>query len=264
MSSGFRGRRSIPFVFSALTLFALPAFGQETWRRLAVTEENRCSSYSSSQYSYSQSLEDDIVDAYGGVYSPYTGEWFDSDRKTDIEHIVARSEAHDSGLCSASADRKREFASDLLNLTLADPSTNRDIKSARDAAEWLPELNRCWFANRVVRVKQKYGLTVDVDERNALRDILSNCGSVNLIVYPSHAGPLSGIYTGSGQQALVITQNRAGDTANITLFFEVGPNDEIVPTTWSAEFARTEEAPVGFTRYFPSGQPTELAEEPAQ
>ncbi len=250
-------------VLLALILFTGPAFGEETWRGLLVTEEYRCSSYSSSQYSYSQSLEDAIVEAYGGVYSPYTGDWFDSDRKTDIEHIIARSEAHDSGLCSADSETKRQFASDLLNLTLADPSTNRDTKGAKDAAEWLPDRNRCWFANRVVRVKQKYGLTVDENERNALHNILSYCPSVDLVIFPANAGPLSGIYTGPGQQAIVITQNRAGETINITLHFDVGPNDSIVPTSWTADFNRTVEAPLGYTRYFPSGEPTTIFEEPA-
>ena len=46
-----------------------------------------------------------------------TGRWFASPRDTDIEHIVARSEAHDSGLCAADAASQRRFASDLLNLT---------------------------------------------------------------------------------------------------------------------------------------------------
>ena len=30
-----------------------------------------------------------------------TGTWFNDITETDIEHIVARSEAHDSGLCAA-------------------------------------------------------------------------------------------------------------------------------------------------------------------
>ena len=38
----------------------------------------------------------------GRIYGPYTGTHFDSRRQTDIEHMVAASEAHDSGLCSAS------------------------------------------------------------------------------------------------------------------------------------------------------------------
>ncbi len=48
------------------------------------------------------------------------------------------------------------------------------------------------------------------------------------------------------------------------LFFEAGANDEIVPTTWSAEFARTEEAPAGYMRYFPSDQTTAILEELAR
>ena len=56
----------------------------------------------------------------GIVYGPYTGTWFDSTSETDIEHIVARSEAHDSGLCAADEATRRRFASDLLNLTLAE------------------------------------------------------------------------------------------------------------------------------------------------
>ena len=39
----------------------------------------------------------------GIIYGPYTGIWFGSTSETDIEHIVARSEAHDSGLCAADA-----------------------------------------------------------------------------------------------------------------------------------------------------------------
>ena len=72
------------------------------WRGLAVAPEDRCSEYASSDYSYSPSVEPRIVDIQGGIYGPYTGTWFDSIRETDIEHIVARSEAHDSGLCAAS------------------------------------------------------------------------------------------------------------------------------------------------------------------
>ena len=69
-----------------------------TWRGLLVADENRCSEYSPSNYSYPQSVEDDIIVQLGGIYSPYTGECFASQSDTDIEHMIARSEAHDSGL----------------------------------------------------------------------------------------------------------------------------------------------------------------------
>ena len=79
------------------------------WRGLTIARENRCSPYDADDYSYPQSVEDDIVRDLGGIYSPYTCESFDSDTETDIEHIVARSEAHDPGLCRADAGTRREF-----------------------------------------------------------------------------------------------------------------------------------------------------------
>ena len=154
----------------------------QSWRGLKVTGEDRCSDYDSDDYRYPQALEDDLTKLYGGVYSPYTGKWFNSDTKTHIEHIVARSEAHDSGLCAASRETRRAFARDILNVTLADPATNIR-KGGRDAADWLPEFNTCWFASRVVAVKLKYGLTVNAAERDALESVLSRYESADLVVY---------------------------------------------------------------------------------
>ena len=52
----------------------------------------------SDSYPYSQSVEPQIVARMGGrIYGPYTGTTFSSTCDTDIEHIVAKSEAHDSG-----------------------------------------------------------------------------------------------------------------------------------------------------------------------
>ena len=96
------------------------------WRGLEIAAEDRCAPYDADDYPYSQSVEDQIIAQLGGtIYSPYTCETFDSKRETDIEHIVARSEAHDSGLCAADAATRRRFAGDLLNLTLAAPGLNR-------------------------------------------------------------------------------------------------------------------------------------------
>ena len=158
------------------------------WYGLVVADEHRCSQYDADYYPYSQSVEARIVDDMGGIiYGPYTGSYFASTRETDIEHIVARSEAHDSGLCAADAATRSRFASDLLNLTLASPSVNRHQKSGRDAAEWMPDLNRCWFANRVVRVRQEYGLTIDQTEADALSAVLASCSSFEMAVVSASA-----------------------------------------------------------------------------
>ena len=79
-----------------------PTGPRSTRRGITIAPEDRCSPYDPDDYPYSPSVEPNIVEGLGGVYGPYTGNWFRSIRATDIEHIVARSEAHDSGLCAAS------------------------------------------------------------------------------------------------------------------------------------------------------------------
>ena len=178
----------VAFIFVAI--FSITSYAdQHMWRGLVVEPENRCSSYDKSeQYPYPQSVEDEIVDNMGGVvYGPYTGRYFDNDRETDIEHIVAASEGHDSGLCRASASKRIQFATDQLNLTLAAPEVNRCVvggKCGLDPAEWMPKKNKCWFANRIVQIKTKYGLSVDQAEVNALDAVLPTCeGNFEMVFY---------------------------------------------------------------------------------
>ena len=154
------------------------------WRGLAIRPESRCSPYERSDYPYSQSVEPRIADALGSIYSPYTGDVFENLKQTHIDHIVAMSEAHDSGLCAATAETRRAFAADLLNLTLTRPEVNgcrTGGKCAQDAAEWLPRLNKCWFADRVVAVRRKYNLTIDRREADALERVLATCNSTAMI-----------------------------------------------------------------------------------
>ena len=93
---------------------------------------------------------------------------------------MATSEAHDSGLCARDRATRARFATDLRNLTLASPRVNRHWKSGKDAAEWLPDRNRCWFAARVVEVRRAYDLTIDRCEAMALERILDRCDSTDL------------------------------------------------------------------------------------
>lgn len=153
-----------------------------TWRDLTIAPESRCSPYDRENYRYPQSIEEKIVDGIGKIYGPYTGRCFSSTLETDIEHIVATSEAHDSGLCAADLDTRRQFATDLLNLALAAPEVNQGQKSGKDAAEWLPRQNACWFAGRVVEVRRKYNLTINFAEVAALERVLTNCDSTAMIV----------------------------------------------------------------------------------
>ena len=175
------GARCLAVILPAFVLGALAhgsAAAVETWRGLVVAPEDRCSPYDKRRdYPYPPSVEQEIVRDLGAVYGPYTAACYASTRETDIEHVVATSEAHDSGLCAADRATRKRFARDLRNLTLASPGVNRRLKSGKDAGEWLPGRNRCWFAGRVLAVKRAYGLTVDRREAAALEAVLSRCES---------------------------------------------------------------------------------------
>ena len=154
--------------------------GSPTWMGLPVCEEGARTGYDRDAFgSAYSSLEDEIIESLpksgGQVYTPYTCKLFDiranGTADTDIEHIVALAEAYDSGLAES---QFRTFAGDLDNLTIADPAVNRDQKSDRDAGEWRPPQNSGWFATRVVAVKQKYALSVNPTERDALQSMLDS------------------------------------------------------------------------------------------
>ena len=198
---GRRWCRNARLWVRSLVLFATFAIvgiaSAETWRGLTVAPENRCSPYERKRdYPYSQSVEQDIVRGLGAVYGPYTGTCFGSTKDTDIEHVVATSEAHDSGLCAADRATKKRFATDLRNLTLASPRVNRHQKSGKDAGEWVPDRNRCWFAGRVLDVKRAYRLTVDRREATALEQILRGCASTAMEPMVCRAAPASAGSTG--------------------------------------------------------------------
>lgn len=159
---------------------------EEIWRGLVVAPENRCSEYDKKKdYTYSQDVELEIIESMGGnIFGPYTKRCYTHRDETDIEHIVATSEAHDSGLCRKEKEgMRKQFASDISNLTLASSYLNRYIKKHYDAAEWLPKHNQCWFAERIVEVRKAYDLTIDRAEADALDRILANCNSFDMELY---------------------------------------------------------------------------------
>ena len=209
------GLISAVLVVGINTIDRVPTVGrlhaQTSWRGLAVAPERRCAPYDADDYRYPQSVEDRIIGELGGVYGPYTGRWFASKSETDIEHMVARSEAHDSGLCAADRATRRRFATDLLNLTLAGPRVNRYEKVDHDAAEWLPAQNRCWFAARVIAVRQRYGLSINQREADALDQVLAGCASTALITVARGTAPATAAPTVSVPEAIAAwDDNRNG------------------------------------------------------
>ena len=166
----------------------------ETWMGLEVEPESRCSAYNRTpDYRYSRYLEPEIATRMGGIRCRYTGRLYRSLRQTDIEHMVALSEAHDSGLCAADAATKRRFANDLLNLTLSDPRVNSQ-KGGKDAGEWMPRIDPRGFAETVIQVKLKYGLSIDRRERAALERALDG----HRVTPPESMGDLAELLEAEG------------------------------------------------------------------
>ena len=181
----------IPIAFIAFAMImGVLITGQSLAESIKIEPENRCAPYKAKDYRYPADIEPEIAEYQAlGSYAPYTKREVRDFRKTDIEHIVARSEAHDSGMCDRTKEEKTAFASDLLNLTLAYPKVNRCNprsatlgigKCAKDAAEWLPYHNQCWYVQRILDVKQKYRLSVDETEMEAILDVLEDCDSTEM------------------------------------------------------------------------------------
>ena len=129
-------------------------------------------------------IEDQLTDM--GVYIPYLNSYYDeyevslvNNLSATIDHIVPISSAHWSGLCNESLKVRQEFANDLLNITLA-PMELNSAKGDHLADEWVPDNNKCWFADTVVQVRHKYNLTASISEQAELENILEDCASVEL------------------------------------------------------------------------------------
>lgn len=188
---------SRPAFYTAFTLLLAPALhGQPTeedWTRsrvlialneLTVSAETPCSEEAITASAWA-GKQDEIAALHGGRLSPYDGMVYPSYHYVQIEHIVARKEADRSGMCLWGDGFRKSFATDLLNLTLSPGSLNAskgdsdagDIEAAGTSLfrDSLTERGRCWWAAQAVRVKSKYLLSVDADEKAALLSILNDC-----------------------------------------------------------------------------------------
>lgn len=94
----------------------------------------------------------------------------------DIDHIVALSNAWQTGAAYFDKDTRSNIANDPLNLLAVDASLNRQ-KGDGDAATWLPPLKsfRCEYVAKQVAVKFKYKLWVTSPEKKAITNILAKC-----------------------------------------------------------------------------------------
>ena len=117
----------------------------------------------------------------GSLLDPYSNKLisFDLSKSTsniDIDHVVALSNAWQTGAFQLTLAQRTNFANDPLNLLAVDAKLNRQ-KGDGDAATWLPPYKsyRCAYVARQVSVKSKYKLWVTPPEKTAISNLLSAC-----------------------------------------------------------------------------------------
>jgi len=117
----------------------------------------------------------------GKLLDPYSNKLIDFDiskssSTIDIDHVVALSNAWQTGAFQLTLEQRTNFANDPLNLLAVDFKLNRQ-KGDGDAATWLPPYKsyRCTYDARQVAVKAKYKLWVTTPEKTAISNLLTAC-----------------------------------------------------------------------------------------
>jgi hypothetical protein len=124
----------------------------------------------------------DCVVTAGELHDPYTNRdiAFTKAQATgvQIDHVVALSDAWQTGAQQWDPAKRERFANDPLNLLAVDGPTN-EAKGDGDTATWLPPNKqfRCDYVARQVAVKAAYGLWVTPAEHDAMYHVFSNCSA---------------------------------------------------------------------------------------
>ncbi|GAA1253977.1 HNH endonuclease family protein [Prauserella halophila] len=116
----------------------------------------------------------DDCDLSGEWTSIYDGETVTDPSELDVDHWVPLAEVARSGSRDWSEQQREEYANDPDVLVPVTASSNRS-KGDRDPATWLPDEDRCGYVTTWVQIKQRYELTVDKAEAEAIRDVLAGC-----------------------------------------------------------------------------------------
>ena len=130
---------------------------------------------------YKVSSQDCVVMS-GVLIDPYSGETISflrgvtTSSDVQIDHVVALSNAWQTGAFKLTIEKRTALANDPLNLLAVKGRLNSQ-KGAGDAATWLPPKKsyRCSYVARQVAVKFKYGLWLTVPEKAAIVKLLQPC-----------------------------------------------------------------------------------------
>jgi len=116
-----------------------------------------------------------LIDPYSGEKIPFV-RGVGSSMDVQIDHVVALSNAWQTGAFKLTYEKRLAFANDPMNLLAVKGRLNSQ-KGDGDAATWLPPLKsiRCAYVAQQIVVKAKYGLWVTPPEKAAMVALLAKC-----------------------------------------------------------------------------------------
>jgi hypothetical protein len=143
-------------------------------------------------------LDDTVIDnrcrvLSGVLREPFSGDTINFERGEQtsalvhIDHVVALSNAWQTGAQDLTQDQRIQFANDPLNLIAVSGRLNQE-KGDSDAASWLPPDRAYWceYVARQVGVKAQYDLWVTQAEHDQMARVLFSCPGYPALTSSDH------------------------------------------------------------------------------
>jgi hypothetical protein len=117
--------------------------------------------------------------ATGEWYCAFTGRTFTLASDVDIDHFVPLENAHRSGGWAWDAARREAYANDRIdpNHLIAVEDNANQSKGSDGPEDWRPPDEDYWceYARNWQSIKARWGLTMTVEEAEAVREMLETC-----------------------------------------------------------------------------------------
>ncbi len=126
------------------------------------------------------SLENMINDSCeiqsGELFDYYTGKTISLKDGIDIDHIVAKKNAWDSGGYLWNQETWISYVNDEDRVLIATSDSANRSKGSKDAADWLPENTEYWckYIIQQIEIKNFYNLSVRQAEKDKMQEVLTN------------------------------------------------------------------------------------------
>ena len=150
------------------------------WRGLRVAPESACSPFSDGDYGVSDAgrfVPYAFAAGVVGGRDPLTcahaaGSLVDPPRRS---RLVTVEEAHRRGLCGRSPTYRRHFVVDSGNVLPSEIPARVLFGRGQLGPGWLPPFNQCWYVASRVRVHQRWGLSIPLEEARRFQAVLETC-----------------------------------------------------------------------------------------